>query len=183
MGAHAGQDGKCFPGEAELGERVVYSERQVRRGVEDLRVAGYLRITKEGRKNVYWGELPSSSNSQNGGSVASPPVPAVADPGVRTSGTSGHGATSSNGSPSEERIEGAKGWIIERLTSLGPLEETKLQAELDPWEPQPWEPKSDIRERRQELRERRQAVPIALQRLLVEKKITQDSRGAYRVAS
>jgi len=132
MGAHAGQDGKCFPGEAELGERVVYSERQVRRGVEDLRVAGYLRVTKDGRKNVYWGELPSSSNSQNGGSVASPPIPAVVDPDVHTSGTSGHGASSNNGFPSEEMIDRAKNWITKRLTTLGPLSEHKLQAELDP---------------------------------------------------
>jgi hypothetical protein len=171
MGPHAGSDGKCFPGESELGERAVYSERHVRRGIRELKSADYLAVTKDGRKNVYWGKLPSASNSQNGGSVGSPPLQAPSNaPRVHAGRTNGHGASSGNGFPSEKRIEAAKGWILERLTSLGPLGEPQLQAELDQYKPGP------------ELTERRQALTIGLQRLLVEQRITQDSRGSHRVA-
>jgi hypothetical protein len=171
MGVHAGGDGKCFPGESELGERVVYSERQVRRGIRELEAADYLAVTKDGRKNVYWGKLPSATNSQNGRSVGSPRPQAVSSaPAVHAGGTNGPGASSSNGFPSVKRIEAAKGWIVERITSDGPLGEPQLQAELDLCKPGP------------ELTERRQALTIGLQQLLVEKRITQDSRGLHDVA-
>jgi hypothetical protein len=158
MGLHAGGDGKCFPGESELGERVVYSERHVRRGIRELKAADYLAVTKDGRKNVYWGKLPSASNSQNGDSVGSPPLQALSNaPGVHAGRTNSHGASGGNGLPSKERIEAAKGWIVERLTSLGPRGEPQLQAALDLCKPGP------------ELTERRQALTLGLQQLLVEK--------------
>jgi hypothetical protein len=168
LGSSAAQTVRA--GESELGERAVYSARQVRRGIGDLTAAGYLTIAKNSRKNVYCGVLPSVANSQNGGSIASPPPPLLANaPGGYANGASSHGASSNHGFPSEELIRRAKSWIVECLSSRGPLREAQFQAELDPYPPGP------------EVTERRQAVRIALQQLLADKKITH-SGGAYSVA-
>lgn len=52
---YAWQDGACFPGQEKMAADMDVSERQLRRYLEDLETAGYIRIKQQGlnRPNLY----------------------------------------------------------------------------------------------------------------------------------